>query len=320
MAALDPARSESLFVARSETAAADAARVAPAAASAPARRTQGASLAAAALTVRFQGLTALANVDLTIVPGQVLGLIGPNGTGKTTLVNCLTGFQFPVAGRVLLDGRDATGWRPERLRKAGVARTFQAGRLFRSLRFTGQDLVGMRPEQIARRGLSLVPEGRHVFSTLTVEENLRLGTFMRGRAAQAAERLDRILGYFPRLRERRSAPAGGLSGGEQQMLVISRALKPATQLVMVDEPSLGLAPKIVDQVYEILLDLRRGDGLTLLIDEQSSQRVLRWADRVYVLRNGAAQLADRASNLQDGEAIMHAYFGFREAARAGAPA
>jgi branched-chain amino acid transport system ATP-binding protein len=127
---------------------------------------------------------------------------------------------------------------------------------------------------------------------------------------------DRVLGMFPRLQERIGSPAGRLSGGEQQMLVIARALLTKPRLLLVDEPSLGLAPRIVDQVYEILLAARQSEGLTLLINEQSSHRILKHADRIYVIRSGHIHLHDRAANLQDGEAIKRAYFGFGEAAGA----
>jgi branched-chain amino acid transport system ATP-binding protein len=172
----------------------------------------------------------------------------------------------------------------------------------------------MRPEHIARLGMSLIPEGRQVFSTLTVEENLRLGTLIRRRAPDDERRLARIVQHFPRLNECRKAPAGTLSGGEQQMLVIGRALMTQPRLVMVEEPSLWLAPMIVDQVYEILRDLRRAEGLTLLINEQSSKRVLKYADRIYVLRGGSIRLEDTGGNLQDGAAILQAYFGFARSA------
>ena len=238
-----------------------------------------------ALRVAYGRLAALRGVSIAVAQGEIVCIVGPNGAGKSSLLNAIAGGVVPEAG---------------------------------TISFEGENLVGMRPERVARLGLSLVPEGRHVFSTLTVAENLRLGTFMRRPSAAVEQRFAQIMAYFPRLRERQSSPAGGLSGGEQQMLVIGRALMTAPRLVMVDEPSLGLAPKIIDQVYEILLDLRRTNGLTLLINEQSSQRVLKCADRIYVLRNGAIQLEDLASNLQDGEAIMHAYFGFREVAPAGA--
>jgi branched-chain amino acid transport system ATP-binding protein len=178
----------------------------------------------------------------------------------------------------------------------------------------GADLAGQRPEQIARLGVSLVPEGRHVFGTLTVAENLRVGTYMRADRRGVSSDYDRVLGLFPRLRDRIGSPAGRLSGGEQQMLVIARALLTKPRLLLVDEPSLGLAPKIVDQVYEILLAARQSEGLTLLVNEQSSHRILKHADRIYVIRSGHIQLHDRAANLQDGEAIKRAYFGFGEAA------
>jgi branched-chain amino acid transport system ATP-binding protein len=204
-------------------------------------------------------------------------LIGPNGAGKSTTMAAIAG---------------------------GVALTHG------SIRFQGTGLPVRKPERIARLGLSLVPEGRHVFGTLTVEENLRIGGYMRPTAREAAAALDRVATYFPRLKDRWNAPAARLSGGEQQMLSIGRALMTGPKLMMVDEPSLGLAPRIVDAVYDILLDLRQQEGLTLLINEQSSHRILRFADRIYVIRNGTIQLHGAAAALQDGEAIKAAYFGF----------
>jgi len=167
-----------------------------------------------------------------------------------------------------------------------------------------------KPERIARLGLSMVPEGRQVFGTLTVEENLKVGGYLCGGARASAAAMERVAGYFPRLKERWRGQAGRLSGGEQQMLAIGRALMTRPKLVMVDEPSLGLAPRIVDQVYEILLSLREREGLTLLINEQSSHRILRHADRIYVIRNGVIQLHGAAADLGDEVAIKAAYFGF----------
>ena len=229
--------------------------------------------------VNYGRLQALRGVSITVAEGEVVCLVGPNGAGKSTTLAAIAGGVTPHAGSIKLQGRS---------------------------------LVGLPPEAITRLGVSLVPEGRHVFATLTVAENLRIGGFQRRDRGGAAADFERMLGHFPRLRERLQQPAGQLSGGEQQMLVIGRALMTRPRLVMVDEPSLGLAPMIVDQVYEILLSLRRSDGLTLLINEQSSKRVLQFADRIYVLRGGRIQLHDRASNLQDGKAIMEAYFGFGE--------
>jgi branched-chain amino acid transport system ATP-binding protein len=229
--------------------------------------------------VNYGRLQALRGVSLTAQQGEIVCLVGPNGAGKSTTLSAIAGGVAPHRGRIALEGRS---------------------------------LVGTPPEAIARLGVSLVPEGRHVFGTLSVAENLRIGTFQRRDRAAVNQDFDRILEHFPRLRERLQQPAGRLSGGEQQMLVIGRALMTRPRLVMVDEPSLGLAPKIVDQVYEILLRLRQSGDLTLLINEQSSERVLKFADRIYVMRGGRIHLHDSAANLQDGKAIMHAYFGFSE--------
>jgi branched-chain amino acid transport system ATP-binding protein len=229
--------------------------------------------------VSYGRLTALRGVSLSVGEGEIVCVIGPNGAGKSTMLAA-------IAGGVPL----------------------QAG----TVRLSGRSIAGMVPEAISRLGVSLVPEGRHVFTTLTVEENLRIGTFQRRDRANIGGDFRRILEHFPQLSERLSQPAGRLSGGEQQMLVIARALLTRPRLVLVDEPSLGLAPRIIDQVYEILIDLRRREGLTLLINEQSSDRVLKFADRIYVLRSGRVQLHDRAANLREGNAIMSAYFGFED--------
>jgi branched-chain amino acid transport system ATP-binding protein len=233
--------------------------------------------------VSYGRLRALKGISLTVDKGEVVCLIGPNGAGKSTTLAAVAGGVAPTRGRITLEG---------------------------------QNLAGIRPEHIARMGVSLVPEGRHVFGALTVAENLRVGTYMRADRGAISSDYDRVLGMFPRLQERIGSPAGRLSGGEQQMLVIARALLTKPRLLLVDEPSLGLAPRIVDQVYEILLAARQSEGLTLLINEQSSHRILKHADRIYVIRSGHIHLHDRAANLQDGEAIKRAYFGFGEAAGA----
>ena len=224
------------------------------------------------LQVGYGGVTAVRGLSLTVGEGEVVGVLGPNGAGKSTTLAAIAGGVTPRAGRITYAGREITGG---------------------------------RAEEIARSGISLVPEGRHVFATLTVEENLAVGTYMHRDKPDIAGVLER----FPRLRERRDFPAGRLSGGEQQMLVIARAMLAKPKLMLVDEPSLGLAPIIIDQVYDILLELRR-QGMSLLIVEQSTSRILMHADRVYVLRGGTVQLEDAAANLRDGEAIKRAYFGF----------
>jgi len=267
-----------------------------------------AELSAEKLTVQFQGLAAISDVSLTVRRHEIFGLIGPNGAGKTTLVNCLTGFQAPTEGRILVGRQSTAGWEPTRFREMGIARTFQAGRLFKEMSVLRKRRG--RPEQIARLRLSLMPEGRRVFGTLTVAENLQIGGYMLGDRAAARSDMERLLGHFPRLRERLHYPAGRLSGGEQQMLAVARAVMTRPRLLLVDEPSLGLAPEIIDQIYEILLELRRREKLTLLLNEQSSARVLKFADRIYVLKGGAVGLEGRAADLRDGEAIRHTYFGF----------
>ena len=229
------------------------------------------------LHVQHGPLQAVAGVTLRVGRGEVVGVIGPNGAGKSTLMAAIAGGIPSLRGGVRLDG---------------------------------QAITGMRADRIARLGLTLVPEGRHVFGMLSVQENLRIGSYMH-RGAQ--DGIEHVLDYFPRLRERLHMPAGRLSGGEQQMLVIGRALLTRPRLMMVDEPSLGLAPRIVDQVYELLLQLREREGLSLLVNEQSATRLLRAADRVYVLREGRVRLEGRAADLRQGDALARSYFGHADA-------
>ncbi|WP_321954205.1 ABC transporter ATP-binding protein [Paraburkholderia bannensis] len=229
------------------------------------------------LSVFYGRMQALKGTSVSVKKGEVVCVIGPNGAGKSTLMSAVAGGVRATGGTVEL---------------------------------AGKGLVGLRPEKIATLGVSLVPEGRHIFGTLTVEENMRLGGFLRKNKTQAKQDLERAYQYFPRLKERQHFPAGRLSGGEQQMLAIARALMTRPTLMMLDEPSLGLAPKVTEQIYEIVLELRKSEGMTLFINEQNSNRILNYADRIYVLRGGEIQLEGRASDLQDGEAIRQAYFGF----------
>jgi branched-chain amino acid transport system ATP-binding protein len=229
------------------------------------------------LHVRYSELVALRDVSLRVAEGEVVCVIGPNGAGKSTLLAAIAGGVTPSKG---------------------------------CIRFRGHSIYGARAERIARLGLSLVPEGRRIFGTLTVEENLLIGASRRHNRRETTKDLTRIYSYFPLLKERRANPAGRLSGGEQQMLAIARALMTRAPLILVDEPSLGLAPKIIDQIYRIVLDLRAQERLTLLINEQSSHRILKHADRIYVLRAGEIRLHGSAAELRDGQAIKEAYFGF----------
>ncbi|WP_349295363.1 ABC transporter ATP-binding protein (plasmid) [Thioclava sp. 'Guangxiensis'] len=229
------------------------------------------------LHVSYGQIAALRGVSLKVMTGETVCVVGPNGAGKSTLMAAIAGGVKATRGAVTL---------------------------------AGQPILGNKPEEIAGRGMSLVPEGRQIFSSLTVAENLKLGGMLQGDASKARWMMGEMMDLFPILRERASYPAGRLSGGEQQMLAIARAIMTNPEIIMIDEPSLGLAPKIVDQVYEILAEIKARRGVTLLINEQSSARVLKHADRIYVLRGGQVQLCDDAANLQDGVAIKQAYFGF----------
>lgn len=227
------------------------------------------------IEVRYGRTTAVRGVSFSVKTGELVCIVGPNGAGKSSTMMSIVGVQRPVSGRITL---------------------------------AGETISGLGPEKIARMGVSLVPEGRHVFSQLTVEENIRIGSDMRRDRAAVAEDFERVLEYFPFLRGRLSSPAGKLSGGEQQQLVIGRALMTRPKVMLIDEPSLGLAPKIVDRVYEILQQLR-SEGNTLLVVEQSTHRALEAADRVYVMRNGQIVLEGRGADLSD-TALESAYFGF----------
>ncbi|MGA7811167.1 ABC transporter ATP-binding protein [Bradyrhizobium sp.] len=229
------------------------------------------------ITVRYGRLAALRGVSLEIAEGEVLFVTGPNGAGKSTLLNAIAGVVPPASGGITIDGADVTG---------------------------------ASPESIARRGFSLVPEGRNVFGGLTIEENLKVGAGMRADRHKVAEDLASVYEEFPMLAERRHAAAGMLSGGQQQMLVIGRALMASPRLMAIDEPSLGLAPKIIDQVYEILVRLRAQRKLTLLIVEQSSTRAMMTGGRMILMRGGRIVLEGPAAEMVKDERLKQAYFGF----------
>ena len=229
------------------------------------------------VTVRYGRLTALRGVTLSISEGEILFVTGPNGAGKSTLLNAIAGVVPPISGSITMDGAEVTG---------------------------------APPEQIARRGFSLVPEGRNVFGALTIEENLKVGAGMRADKQEVARDLESVYHEFPMLAERRHAAAGMLSGGQQQMLVIGRAMMAAPRLMAIDEPSLGLAPKIIDQVYEILVRLRAQRKLTLLIVEQSSTRAMMTGGRMILMRGGRIVLEGEAGDMVKDERLKQAYFGF----------
>ena len=227
------------------------------------------------LTVKYGQLTALRGIRLKVQKGEIACIVGPTGAGKSTTLLTISGVLSPFSGNVSL---------------------------------LNSNITNLSPEEVASQGVTQVPEGRHIFTSMTVEENLIIGAALRNDKND----IDNVISTFPILGERRKQPAGKLSGGEQQMLAIGRALMTKPKIMTIDEPSLGLAPIIIDKVYEALLSLRETTGLTLLIVEQSSERALSSADTIYVLRNGQIQLSGKASDLKDGKAVSQAYFGFKE--------
>ena len=218
----------------------------------------------------------LHGVSLSVRPDELVALIGPNGAGKTTALRTIVGLLRPTRGRVAFDGTP---------------------------------LAGSDPADIVARGIALVPQGRMIFHTLTVRENLRLGAY-RAPAGEIGGRMQTVLAAFPALADRLGQQGGTLSGGQQQMLVIGRALMAAPRIMAIDEPSLGLAPKIIDQVYEILARLRAQRKLTLLIVEQSSTRAMMTGGRMILIRGGRIVLQGEATDMVRDERLKQAYFGF----------
>jgi branched-chain amino acid transport system ATP-binding protein len=228
------------------------------------------------LHVAYGSIAALKGVTLRIAPGEIVAVIGPNGAGKSTLLKALVGLEKPRSGQIEFDGVN----------------------------------IGGRPtERLVASGLCLVPEGRHVFASLSVAENLRVGATTRrdGKSAVAAD-LERILELFPILGQRLRQRAGQLSGGEQQMLAIARALMAAPRLLLIDEPSLGLAPLIVRAVYAAVSRLRER-GMTVLVVEQNIHLALEVADRAYLLDTGRVALEGSTAELRSAPALEKAYFG-----------
>ena len=220
-------------------------------------------------------IRALKGVDLEVHAGEVVALIGNNGAGKTTMMHTVAGLLRPEKGRV----------------------TFQ-----------GRDLAGLPPDQIMRMGLSLVPEGRRIFPRLTVMENLEMGAYSRPKNAELPREYDHVFHLFPVLGKRRSQLGGTLSGGEQQMLAMGRALMSAPKLLMLDEPSMGLAPVVVDKLFEII-ELINKEGVTVLLVEQNAKRALRAASRGYVLETGEIVAAQDTASLMKDPAVQKAYLG-----------
>ncbi|MDO6405980.1 high-affinity branched-chain amino acid ABC transporter ATP-binding protein LivF [Pantoea phytobeneficialis] len=226
------------------------------------------------VSAHYGKIQALHNVSLYINQGEIVTLIGANGAGKTTLLGTLCGEPRATAGTITFDGKTITDWQTAR---------------------------------IMREAIAIVPEGRRVFSRMTVEENLAMGGFFASRS-QYQERIERVYDLFPRLAERKVQRAGTMSGGEQQMLAIGRALMSQPRLLLLDEPSLGLAPIIIQQIFDTIEQLRK-EGMTIFLVEQNANQALKLADRGYVLENGHVVLEDSGEALLSNEAVRSAYLG-----------
>ena len=227
------------------------------------------------LVVNYGAIRALHGISLSIEEGEIVTLIGANGAGKSTTLRTISGLVRSLSG---------------------------------SVTFAGEDISRLTPAEIVRRGIGHSPEGRRVFADMSVHENLELGAYTRKDKAAIRSDMDRILTLFPRLKERISQSAGTLSGGEQQMLAIGRALMGRPKLLLLDEPSLGLAPFLVRDIFAIIRDLN-GQGTTVLLVEQNAHMALGVAHRGYVLETGEVTLTDRASSLLNNDLIKKAYLG-----------
>jgi branched-chain amino acid transport system ATP-binding protein len=234
-----------------------------------------AMLSIADLDVRYGAIHAVRGISLEVEEGEIVALLGANGAGKSTTLKASVGLTHPARGMI---------------------------------RFAGQSITDEDTESIVLRGMTMVPEGRRVFPSLTVAENLRLGAATRRDPAAIARSRDEILSLFPILAERTGQTAGTLSGGQQQQLAIGRALMSEPKLLLLDEPSLGLAPQIVDDIFDLILRLK-SRGLTILLVEQDAVAALDIADRAYVMANGRILMSGPAAELRSSEQVAHAYLG-----------
>jgi len=226
------------------------------------------------LRTAYGKITALSGISLEVGAGEIVTLIGANGAGKTTTLKTIAGLLKPQSGRIFLNGREITR---------------------------------LPAHEVVRRGVSLAPEGRRIFPELTVRENLEMGAFSRPPAAEREE-IERVFSIFPILAERQNQRGGTLSGGEQQMLAIGRALMSGPQLLLLDEPSLGLAPKLVETIFNVITRINKG-GMAILLVEQNANMALSVAVRGYVLESGKIVIADTAPALLHNERVRHAYLG-----------
>ncbi|MBX3573823.1 MAG: ABC transporter ATP-binding protein [Mesorhizobium sp.] len=228
-----------------------------------------------------RAIEAVRDVSLDVPTGQIVALLGSNGAGKSTILKAISGVLYQEDGEIMSG----------------------------SIQLEGEQISGRTPRDIVEKGVLQVPEGRALFATLTVEENLLMGGFTRSRA-ETSEGLERVYQMFPRVKERRTQISGYLSGGEQQMVAIGRALMGRPRLLMLDEPSLGLAPQIVDTIFDAVISLNRDSGLTVLLVEQNAQLALQTASYGYIIENGRIVLDGAAEKLRANDDVQEFYLGF----------
>lgn len=226
------------------------------------------------LAIAYGGIKAVKGIDIEVQQGELVCLIGANGAGKTSTLNALSGV-LPSSGEIL---------------------------------YQGENIVGLPSHELVRKGIALVPEGRGIFGRLTVEENLQMGAYIRNDKAVIKQDMERIYTLFPRLQERRAQKAGTLSGGEQQMLALGRAMMSRPKLLLLDEPSMGLAPLMVQKIFETIRQIA-AEGVTLLLVEQNAKLALEVSQRGYVMENGVVTLADSSTNLLHNPQVQQAYLG-----------
>ena len=227
------------------------------------------------LNVFYGAIHALKGISLTVDEGELVSLIGANGAGKTTTLHTISGLLTAASGSITLDGKD---------------------------------LQKVAPNKIISMGLAHVPEGRHVFARMTVEENLRMGAYIIKDQKKISENLENVYSHFPRLKERSRQLAGTLSGGEQQMLATGRALMTNPKIVLMDEPSMGLSPLLVKEIFSIIQELHES-GITILLVEQNAKMALAVSDRAYVLETGCISMSGKASELAEDDRVRKAYLG-----------
>lgn len=232
------------------------------------------ALAVRSLAIRYGTVPAVAGVDLEIIHGSIVTIVGSNGAGKSSIMKAIAGLLKPASG---------------------------------SVRLFGEDVTGRAPDQMVARGLALVPEGRRLFSTMTVRENLEIGAYRR-RDAELARDFERVLGLFPVLRERLGSPAASLSGGQQQMLAVARALMAGPRVLLLDEPTIGLSPAMVETIGELVRSIGRG-GVDVLLVEQNAEMALEIADHAYILERGEIVLSGPAPALLRSDEVRRAYLG-----------